>query len=125
MEFVLTGFRQDNNIRHYAFERIAADRTRTGFTVGVDLALVRKYRIPLQELPLLCCQLLKGQAEAGEARTLTFSEQQMLGYVAHREAAQHEAELKRKAHRRPSSARTGQAWRSVTATPPGGTRNLR
>jgi len=125
MEFVLTGFRQDNNIRRYAFQGIAADRKRTEFTVGVDLSLVRKYQIPLQELPLLCCHFLTGRAGAEQTQALTFTEEDMLGYANRRAAAQNAAELKRKAYRRPPSSRIGQAWRSMTATAPGGGKNVK
>jgi len=125
MEFVLTGFRQDKNIRRYAFQGIAADRKRTEFTVGVDLGLIRKYQIPLQELPLLCRHFLTGHAEGGQTQTLTFTEEDMLGYANRRAAARDAAELKRKAHRRPPSSRTGQAWRSQMATGPGSGRNVR
>ena len=113
MEYVLTGFHQASSIRQYAFQRIAADRTRTEFTVGVDLDLVRKYQISLQELPLLCRHFLEGQPpaqEAEEAHTMTFSEEDMLGYANRRAAEQSEAK-KKKAHRMPPS-NGGEAWRS-------------
>ncbi|MGH9662198.1 MAG: hypothetical protein ACRD96_26855 [Bryobacteraceae bacterium] len=116
MEFVLTGFRQEKNIRRYAFQGIAADRKRTDFTVGVDLALIRKYEIPLQELPLLCCHFLTGRAEGLRTRSLMYAEDEMLGYANRRTAARDAAELKRRAHRRPASLRAGQAWRTQTAT---------
>src|SRR5437867_549711 len=114
MEYVLTGFHQaTSSIRQYAFQRIAADRTRTEFTVGVDLDLVRKYQISLQELPLLCRHFLEGQPPAEEAEavhTLTFPEEDMLGYANRRAAEQSEAK-KKKAHRMPPS-NGGEAWRS-------------
>ncbi|PYT19255.1 MAG: hypothetical protein DMG59_01035 [Acidobacteria bacterium] len=109
MEFVLTGFRQDTNIRRYRFEAIAADRTRKEVIVGADLGLIRKYKIPLQELPLLCRRLLEGHAEA---TALMFTETDMLGYANDRAAAAHAAEQKRRAHRAPTSSRVGQAWRT-------------
>ena len=49
MEFVFTGFRQNSNVRQYSFDGIGADRTRTRFIVGADLALSRKYAIAMQE----------------------------------------------------------------------------
>ena len=109
MVYVLAGFHQASSIRRYAFQRIAADRTRTEFTVGVDLDLVRKYQISLQELPLLCRRLLEGHAEA---TALMFTETDMLGYANDRAAAAHAAEQKRRAHRAPTSSRVGQAWRT-------------
>ena len=53
MDFVLTGFRQDANVRHFAFQRVAGDHSRTEFTVSADMSLLVKHKIPLQELPLL------------------------------------------------------------------------
>jgi len=63
MKFVLTGFTQNENIRHYSFQRIGGDRkSRTDVTVGVDMTLLLKHRIPLQEAPLLCSLLLASRA---------------------------------------------------------------
>ena len=112
MDFVLTGFRQDSNVRRYAFQAIAADHTRKEITVEADLGLIRKHRIPLQELPLLCRRLLEGHAATTRSNALMFTEKEMLGYVADRAAAQAAAELKKRAHRMPSSSRVGHAWRS-------------
>jgi len=120
MEYVygLTGFHQeDNNIRTYVFEGIGADRTRRKVTVSVDLGLIRKYEIPLQELPLLCHDLLEGQSAGQQVHTLTFTKKDMLGYANRRAAARHAAE-ERKAHRRFHSSRGGHARRSPKATEP-------
>ena len=38
MEFVLTGFRQDANVRRFAFQRVAGDHSRTEFTVSADMS---------------------------------------------------------------------------------------
>jgi hypothetical protein len=115
MEFVLTGFSQDNNMRRYTFAGVAADRSRTVYTVDADLALVRKHRIAVQELPLLCRCLLDEVGESAVTHTLIFTEEKMLGYADRRAAAQLEAEQKRKAHRRPPSSKLGQAWRAPGA----------
>ena len=74
MEFILTGFRQQHSVRLFAFEGIAEDRTRTQFTVGADLALIRKYDIRVQELPLLCRGLLERRTEGAQKRALTLTE---------------------------------------------------
>lgn len=42
MQFVLTGFIPDTGFRVFAFDGIAEDRSRTGFTVRTDLALIRR-----------------------------------------------------------------------------------
>jgi hypothetical protein len=111
MEFVLTGFRQEINVRQYTFEAVAEDRRRTRVTVGADLALIRKYKIPLQELPLLCRRLLEGNGVAAKSSSLMFTEKEMLGYAKDRAAAEEAAALKRRAHRVPVSRRAA-GWRS-------------
>jgi len=79
MQFILMGFNQETDFRTFAFQGIAADRTRTDFTVRADLALSRKYGIRVQELPLLCRRLLE-RDDSGEERrllTVTFTEADM------------------------------------------------
>jgi hypothetical protein len=118
MEYVLTGFSQDKNIRWFAFDGISDERRRLKFMVGVDISLIRKYAISLQELPLLCLHLLEGQAAAGRAQQLTFTEADMAAYADRRTAAQLALE-ERKMHRKPPSNRVGVAWRSQRPVPPG------
>lgn len=77
MQYILIGFRQDSDFRTFAFQGIAADRTRTEFTVRADLALSRKYGIRVQELPLLCRRLLERNDEGEERHALTFAEEDM------------------------------------------------
>ncbi len=112
MEFIFTGFRQNSNVRQYSFDGIGADRTRTRFIVGADLALIRKYAIAMQELPLLCLRLLERRGETDQARTLMFTEDDMRGYASNVTAARDAAALKKKAPRRPATTRAGEAWRA-------------
>jgi len=109
--FVLTGFRQDQSVRHYAFEYVSAEGKRDACVVSADLGLLQKHHIPLQEVPLLCRRLLEA-AEAGARQDLVFAETDMLSYTANR-AARLEADSKRKKHRAPVSSRVGLAWRGV------------
>jgi hypothetical protein len=111
MEYVLTGFKQNLNIRLFAFDGLSDDRSnRTRFTVGVDISLIRKYDISLQELPLLCRHLLEEQTTTGTGRTLTFTEAHMVGH-ADRRAADQQALEQRRVHRKAPSNRVGEAWR--------------
>jgi hypothetical protein len=96
MPSILTGFTQVQGFRVFAFEIKAEDRTRTQFAVRVDLALIRRYGIQLQELPLLCRGMLERRDEGAEHRTLTFTEEQMCLYAKDRVAARDAAALKRK-----------------------------
>ena len=110
MQFVLTGFTQDIGFRVFAFEGIAGDRTRTPFTVRMDLALSRKYGIRIQELPLLCLGLLERRDEGEQAHSMTFPEE---GMRLHADtcAAERDAAAKRKSMRRVPSNQTGSGWR--------------
>jgi hypothetical protein len=75
MKFVLAGFRQTENIRFYSFQGIGEDRrTRTEFRVGIDLTLLHKHGIPLQEAPLLCSLLLASRGADEQLRSSMFSE---------------------------------------------------
>jgi hypothetical protein len=81
-------------------------------TVSADLNLIRKYRIPLQELPLLCRRLLEGHQGI---EMIAFAEPDMVRYVSERAAAQTALMEKRKAHFPKASNRSGQAWRGSPA----------
>ena len=110
MQFVLTGFTQDTGFRVFAFEGIAGDRTRTAFTVRTDLALIRRYGIRVQELPLLCRGLLEHRGEGEQERTITFTEEGMRLH-ADNCAAERSAAQKRKSAHRPPIKPTGTGWR--------------
>ena len=113
MQFMLTGFTQDLAFRVFAFERMGSDRVRTKMVVRADLALVRRYGIQMQELPLLCRNLLErsdGDNGAG-AHTLTFSEDDMSLHAKDRASAKQAAAQRRKPPRRTPSENVGAAWR--------------
>jgi hypothetical protein len=57
MHYVLMGFDQEAGVRQYAFEGLV-DGARTNFTVGVDMALIPGSGIGIQDLPLLCREIL-------------------------------------------------------------------
>ena len=99
MRYVLAGFRQSETIRHYSFQGIGDDRrTRTEFSVGVDLTLLHKHGIPLQEAPLLCSLLLTSRVGDEQLRSLMFSEHDMLAHAEQRtrERADTQTDRKRK-----------------------------
>jgi len=113
MEFVLVGFREEQGARCFTFEGIARDRTRKQYTVTADLEMLRKYQIAVQELPLLCRRLLERESLVSETATLPFTEQLMREHQDHCAAIKREADLKKRAHKRPlPSPASGQAWRA-------------
>jgi hypothetical protein len=112
MQFILTGFTQDMGFRVFAFEGIGEDRLRTKFTVRADLALIRRYGIRIQELPLMCRGLLDRRTDGLEQRTLIFTEDEMSMWAKNSLAARDAAAAKRKPPRRPPSENVGAAWRA-------------
>jgi len=98
----------------FAFARIEEDRTRTEFTVRADLALSRRYLIPMQELPLLCRNFLARREDLGNSRTVIFSEDEMRLYASNCATAKQAAANKRKPAHRPVSGNLGAAWRGHT-----------
>ena len=98
MKYVLRGFDQEGNLRQYGFIGIAADRTHAAFTVSVDVDLIRRYDVPLQELPILCHQLLDKDRGDAQTRALMFSEEDIVGYVNRRAEARCAAQQKKTHH---------------------------
>jgi hypothetical protein len=111
MQFMLTGFTQDLAFRVFAFERMGSDRVRTKMVVRADLALIRRYGIQMQELPLLCRNLLERSDNGTETHTLTFSEDDMSLHAKDRATAKEAAAQRRKPPRRTPSENVGAAWR--------------
>jgi len=111
MQFILTGFTQDMAFRVFAFERMGTDRVRTKMVVRADLALIRRYGIQMQELPLLCRNLLERNENDAETHTVTFSEDEMSLYAKDRATAKVAAAQRRKPPRRTPSENVGAAWR--------------
>jgi hypothetical protein len=113
MPIILTGFTQERGFRVFAFARTGTDEMQADYTVRADLSLIRRYDIRLQELPLLCRNLLERRADQDKTHTLTFTEEDMRLYAndcaATRSAA---AARKRTPPRRPTAATPGSGWRS-------------
>ena len=102
MKFVLTGFSQSENIRNYLFQGIGDDpRTRTDFNVGVDLTLVHKHGIPLQEVPLLCCFLLASHAGDDQCPSFMISEGDLRTRAEQRATERTESQTKPKSRPAP------------------------
>ena len=100
-QFFLTGFTQAAGIRIYAFQG-RADASRMDCTVEVDLALIPGYGIRIQDLPLLCRELL--QQKPDELSAVVFTEQRMRSHAERLVAARQEAEHRKKQPRHLASA---------------------
>jgi hypothetical protein len=109
LQFVLEGLTHDAESRIFAFTGIAHDRTRTEFTVRVDLSHIRKYGIRIQELPLLCRELLQNRVDL-DARALVFTEGEMRFYEDQCVALRLVAAEKRKAPKRQPVQNAASGW---------------
>jgi hypothetical protein len=107
--FILKGFNQVMEFRVFEFEGIAVDAVRASITVRVDLALARKYGIRLQELPLLCKEVLDQCGEGEQNRSFTYSEAQMCTHADDLSARELAAKAK-KATRRPAPVHVAAPW---------------
>jgi hypothetical protein len=81
MYYVLAGFSQHGDVRRYSFQGVADDRSRTQFAVTANVQTARKFNIKVQELPLLCAQLLESTAPT-QAQSIVLSEKDMRNHAA-------------------------------------------
>lgn len=106
MEYILISVEQSENIRLYAFTEIDTALHRAPMSVAVDISLLRKYAIPLQELPLLCRHYIQERRDAGSDSHLTYGEPEMMLYATRRAESERATE-ERKAHRKTPSQSHG------------------
>ena len=112
-QFLLTGFTQAKNLRIYAFDgRI--DARRVDYTVEVDLALIPGYGIRIQDLPLLCRELLQQRSQPDETSSVVFTEQRMRSHAEKLAMEREEAEYRKKQPRHLASAEALKSpWRNL------------
>lgn len=77
MNFAFTGFFQDGGYRVFSYETLPKEHGRHKFWVRADLALARRNKIQVQELPLLCRAVLEDRGEVEGERTLTYTSAEM------------------------------------------------
>ena len=95
--FALASVTNEGTFRRFAFELVGSGPPRRTVVVVADMELVRKYGIPLQELPLLCLRLLESGGDFANA-TVIFTEQEMIAYADRRLEEKTLAEQKRRGH---------------------------
>jgi hypothetical protein len=111
-QFILRGFSQTREVRIYTFEGIG-DGRRADYTVEVDLALIPHCGIRIQDLALLCRELLQQRVDPKEISSVTFTEQDMRNLAERRATEREEAEQRKKPPRRPANANPGATWRTT------------
>lgn len=116
MHYVLTGFSQVEEFRVFTFHGVGDDRTRQPFWVRANLALTRRYGIPVQDLPLLCRHILEQRDDNITDRIFTFTEAEMSRQRQVVKANQEKVAQKRSTvRRRPSTSGSelGASWRGA------------
>jgi len=111
-QFTLGGFSQTAGIRIYKFEGMV-DAHRVSYAVKVDLALIPVHGIRIQDLPLLCRDLLQRNIEPDETGAIVFTEQEMRTHAQKLATAREEAQQRKKPPRHIVSANTGAGWRTT------------
>ena len=101
MQFVLKGFTESLGYRVFAFDSIGPDHSRKPIAIRADLALVRQYKIQLQDLPALCRDVLSALENPEENRAITCPEEAM---KMHADKASAARANHRKPPRRPAPA---------------------
>lgn len=94
MRFALTGFYQNYNIRRYLFQGIGEGGRRTDWNVDVDLTMLQRYGIPIQEAPLLCSVALAAQAIHDKSQTFMIPESHLRARAAERASERTESQNK-------------------------------
>ncbi len=62
MQILYDGFAQDGNNRCYSFRIVDENRQPCVYTIQIDLALLNKYKVSLQNGPSFCLHLLQAPA---------------------------------------------------------------
>ncbi len=117
LRYILEGFVPDREFRLFNFQAVdtrlsEVGAVRTAFTVRTDLSLIRKYGIHVQELPLLCRELLERRPVSEAGRHFTLTEEDMRLHQAGRMSAE---AATRKKYRRPPSENAGHGWRTTNS----------
>lgn len=110
VQFVLTGFSHHAGLRVFGFEAVAADQSRTKFSVSADIALSRSHGIRVQELPLLCLRFLEQHHTEDEKRDLTLAEEDMCVYANNCASEREASQRKRSPRRPPGNVATRTEW---------------
>jgi len=65
MHFVYEGFTHKGDIRSFAFNGIEESKVSTPFSIEIDLILLARYRVAMQDGPSFCLQMLTSASAAG------------------------------------------------------------
>lgn len=72
MHFAYQGFTHKGDTRHFLFASIDKDNPHSAFSIEIELALLTKVRVSVQEGPMFCLQLLSRASQNGPDSLLAF-----------------------------------------------------
>lgn len=106
MHFAYDGFRQDGDRRCFLFRGIEAHDSTSIFCIEIDLRLLLKNRVPVQDGPMFCLQLLTTASLAEPSCLNRFRSYRVVGddfrpLLIERERQAAEKALKKQPYKRP------------------------
>ena len=108
MEALLVGFRENANIRAFVFNCVQPNHSKTQVVVSADVSLARRYKIALQELPLICKRLLESTPGDNVEAAITLTEERMSRILSERL----DAAAKKPTKTSRPAPQAGRAWRT-------------
>lgn len=79
MQFAYEGFTQDGDSRRFLFRGVEERSPTTIFSIEVDLHLLLQNRVPVQEGPIFCLQLLTSASVSGPTCLNRFHSYRVVG----------------------------------------------
>lgn len=101
MRFVYDGFTHESGMRCFHFRNVDAGEPASVFTIEVDLALLSRNKLSLQEAPLFCLRILQSNVMTEEEAIQKFRPYRILPddfRTLNADRARREAELKLRKH---------------------------
>lgn len=96
MHYKLLGFSQTDSVRRFVFQRVLGNGTASAeYTLIANVALARKFRVTLQELPSLCARLLEARPEDSPSGTIWLTDTDLSVHAAANLAAARQGAAKR------------------------------
>lgn len=82
MRFAFTDFFQDGPFRVFSFVKVPQSERGRKYWVKADLNLARRFGISLQELPLLCRDVLEAGPSVADKHIVVYTAEAMQQYAA-------------------------------------------
>ncbi len=104
MQFAYDGFTQEGDRRCFLFRGIEERKPTLSFSIGIDLRLLLQNRVPVQEGPMFCLQLLTTASVGGPTCLDRFHSYTVVGedfrpLLIERERRAAEKAIKKPAHK--------------------------